>query len=224
MTAVAQQSKSAITLKGSADILCEYLGNLKCNSFSEVRIDQSTTISDFGINSILFQRGIYPPEQFKPIENYGLTILMSQDNKIREFLSTTLTQLNAWLVERIVNKVALVITNVKTLEVLERWDFNVEYEGDAKDNSQTSDKPVKQIRNEIRDVLKQIASSVSYLPLLDCLCSFDIQIYTKDNVNLPDQWADAQPANIINAQCVKMRSFSTNIHKMETAVTYKNYD
>lgn len=177
---------------------------------------------DFGINSILFQRGIYPPEQFKRTENYGLTILMSEDSKIKEFLSTTLSQLKEWLVERIVKKVALVITNVKTLEVLERWDFNVEYEGDITDNSvQTSNKPLKQIQNEIRAVLTQITASVTYLPLLDCLCSFDIQIYTKDNVNLPKEWADAQPANITNAQCVKMRSFSTNIHKMETAVTYK---
>lgn len=179
---------------------------------------------DFGINSILFQRGIYPPEQFKPTENYGLTILMSEDNKIKEFMSTTLTQLKEWLVERIVTKVVLVIINVKTLEVLERWDFHVEYEGDTKDNAQTSDKPLKQIKNEIRDVLKQITSSVSYLPLLDCLCSFDIQIYTKDDVNLPEQWADSEPAHIKNAQCVKMRSFSTNIHKMETAVIYKNFD
>lgn len=52
---------------------------------------------DFGVNSILFQRGIYPPEQFKPIENYGLTILMSQDNKIKDFLSSTLTQLKGKL-------------------------------------------------------------------------------------------------------------------------------
>lgn len=178
-------------------------------------------VLDFGINSILFQRGIYPPEQFKPVENYGLTILMSQDNKIKEFLSTTLSQLKEWLIERVVKKVALVITNVKTLEVLERWDFNVEYEGDSTDISQTSDKPLKQVQNEIRTVIKQITSSVTYLPLLDCLCSFDIRIYTKDNVNLPKEWADAEPANIENAQCVKMRSFSTNIHKMETAVTYK---
>lgn len=180
--------------------------------------------ADYGINSILFQRGIYPPEQFKTTENYGLTILMSQDNKIKEFLSTTLEQLKDWLIKRLVNKVVLVITNVKTLEVLERWDFNVEYEGDGKDGSQTSDKPLKQIKNEIRDVLKQIASSISYLPLLDCLCSFDIQIYTKDDVELPEQWADAQPANIPNAQSVKMRSFSTNLHKMATTVTYKNCD
>lgn len=205
MTAIEQKSKSAITLKGSAQIICEYL--------------------DYGINSILYQRGLYPPETFKTAENYGLTILMSQDNKIKEFLSTTLNQLKDWLMQRIVNKVALVITNVKTLEVMERWDFNVEYEGGTSEgNEQVSEKPLKQIKNEIRDVLKQIASSIAYLPLLDCLCSFDIQIYTKNDVVLPNEWADAQPANVKNAQSVKMRSFSTNIHKMETIVTYKNDD
>lgn len=49
---------------------------------------------DYGINSILYQRGLYPPENFKPDENYGLTILMSTDTKIKEFLSKTLDQLN----------------------------------------------------------------------------------------------------------------------------------
>lgn len=108
---------------------------------------------------------------------------------------------------------------------MERWDFKVEYEGDPQDNeAQTSEKPLKQIKNEIRDVMKQIACSVAYLPLLDCLCSFDIQIYTKDDVELPKEWAEAEPANIKNAQSVKMRSFSTNIHKMETVVTYRNTD
>lgn len=108
---------------------------------------------------------------------------------------------------------------------MERWDFNVEYEGGPDETgSQTSDKPLKLIRNEIRDVLKQIASSVAYLPLLDCLCSFDIQIYTKGDVELPKEWNEAEAANIKNAQVVKMRSFSTNIHKMETVVTYKNDD
>ncbi|XP_017771351.1 PREDICTED: mitotic spindle assembly checkpoint protein MAD2A [Nicrophorus vespilloides] len=202
MAGVSVKNKSAITLKGSADIVCEYL--------------------DFGINSILFQRGIYPPEDFKPVENYGLTILMSQDSKIKEFLKVTLDQLNGWLVDRAVKKIALVISNVRTLDVMERWDFNVEYEGDTTDGAQTSEKPLKQIKNEIRDVLKQIASSVAYLPLLDCLCSFDIQIYTNDNVKLPTEWADTEPAHIKNAQCVKMRTFNTQIHKLETMVTYKN--
>ncbi|CAH1118018.1 unnamed protein product [Phaedon cochleariae] len=205
MTSAAQKSKSAITLKGSSAIVCDYL--------------------NFGINSILFQRGLYPPENFTAEEEYGLTILMSTDNKIKHFLTTTLGKLKEWLAEKVVNKVALVITNVKTLEVMERWDFIVEYEADSKGEAeQVSEKPLKQIKNEIRDVLKQIASSVAYLPLLDCLCSFDIQIYTKDNLQMPDEWAEAEPAHIKNAQTVKMRSFSTQLHKMDTVVTYKNED
>lgn len=127
--------------------------------------------------------------------------------------------------KRIVDKVALVITNVNSFEVMERWDFKVEYEGDSnQEGGQTSDKPLKQIKHEIRDVLKQIASSVAYLPLLDCLCAFDIQIYMKDDVNLPKDWSDTDAAHVKNAQTVKMRSFSTNIHRMDTCVTYKNED
>ncbi|XP_044267788.1 mitotic spindle assembly checkpoint protein MAD2A [Tribolium madens] len=205
MSGVAQKNKSAITLKGSADIVCDYL--------------------NFGINSILFQRGLYPPENFQSVENYGLTILMSTDNKIKEFLSTTLSQLKEWLLQRCVTRIAMIITNVKTLEVMERWDFYVEYEGNADEpGGPVSEKPLKIIKNEIRDVLKQIASSVAYLPLLDCLCSFDIQIYTKSDVDLPGEWTEAQAAHVKNAQSVKMRSFSTNLHKMDTVVTYKNED
>ncbi|CAH0556989.1 unnamed protein product [Brassicogethes aeneus] len=206
MTTATQKTKNAITLKGSSEIVCDYL--------------------NYGINSILYQRGLYPPETFQTAENYGLTILMSTNEKIKDFLKATLDQLKDWLVDRTVNKVALIISNVKTLEVMERWDFKVEYEGNVGDgdSEQTSEKPLKQIKNEIRDVLKQIASSVAYLPLLDCLCSFDIQIYTKNKVELPTEWSEAEPANIKNAQSVKMRSFSTQIHKMETVVTYKNED
>ncbi|XP_044751139.1 mitotic spindle assembly checkpoint protein MAD2A [Coccinella septempunctata] len=198
--ATVQKTKSAITLKGSAEIICDYL--------------------NCGINSILFQRGIYPPETFKSVENYELTMFMSQDKKIIEFLEKTLVQLKEWLVQRYVNKIALIITNVKTRETLERWDFKVEYEGDS--SEQVSDKPLPTIKKEIRDVVRQITASVTYLPLLDCLCSFDVQIYTKDDIELPEEWTESEPANIKNAQSVRMKAFSTNLHKMETVVTYKN--
>lgn len=49
--------------------------------------------SDYGINSILFQRGIYPPESFKTEEHFGLSILVSTDEKIIEFLKSVLAQI-----------------------------------------------------------------------------------------------------------------------------------
>ncbi len=44
--------------------------------------------------------------------------------------------------------------------------------------SESSAKDEKKIKLEIRDVIRQITASVTFLPLLDCLCSFDILIYT----------------------------------------------
>lgn len=49
-------------------------------------------IPDYGINSILFQRGIYPAETFESHQQYGLTILMSTEAKIKDFLQTVLKQ------------------------------------------------------------------------------------------------------------------------------------
>ena len=49
--------------------------------------------------------------------------------------------------------------------------------GDAK-YRETSTKDVSKIKAEIRDVIRQITASVTFLPLLDCLCSFNILIYT----------------------------------------------
>lgn len=50
------------------------------------------TALDYGINSILFQRGIYPAESFENHQQYGLTILMSTDDKIKDFLKNVLSQ------------------------------------------------------------------------------------------------------------------------------------
>lgn len=50
------------------------------------------SFEDYGINSILFQRGIYPAESFENHQQYGMTILMSTDVKIKEFLKNVLTQ------------------------------------------------------------------------------------------------------------------------------------
>ncbi|XP_003398300.1 mitotic spindle assembly checkpoint protein MAD2A [Bombus terrestris] len=210
MTETRQKAK-CITLKGSAELVKEYLL--------------------YGVNSILYQRGIYPPETFEPAEHFGLFVLMSTDEKIKGYLDTVLSQIQEWLIQRKVQKITLVITNVNTKEVLEKWDFKVDYEGQssnsANDNTKNSlpevgTKDVKSIQKEIREVIRQITGTVSFLPLLDCLCSFDILTYTVPDCGIPNQWDETQPVFIANSQEVQLRSFSTSIHKMDTIVSYKN--
>uniref|UniRef100_A0A1B6DI51 Mitotic spindle assembly checkpoint protein MAD2A n=1 Tax=Clastoptera arizonana TaxID=38151 RepID=A0A1B6DI51_9HEMI len=205
MSATEQQTRSTITLKGSADIVMEYL--------------------NYGINSILYQRGIYPAESFNPEEHFGLSILVSKDDGILKFLDVVLKQIKEWLLQQKVEKISLVICNISTKEVLERWDFRLEYEGGSNKSDGNGDvvgeKDIKIIQREIKDVLRQICATISFLPLLDCPCSFDILTYAKDDCEVPEEWGETQPVFIANSQELQMRTFSTSLHRMNTVVSYK---
>ncbi|XKL61327.1 hypothetical protein PGB90_008384 [Kerria lacca] len=199
---VQKTTSNAITLKGSVKLITEYL--------------------NFGIHSILFQRGIYPPESFKAEQHFGLSILVSTDSKIQQFLQTIFHQMKEWLIKEQIQQLSLVISNVSTQEVLERWDFKIEYEIKKNGNEEVSgNKDLKIIQKEIRDVLRQICSTVSFLPLLDCPCSFDIHIYASPEAEIPDQWDERGPCFIANSEELQLKSFSTSVHRMNTVVSYK---
>lgn len=70
----------------------------------------------------------------------------------------------------------------------------------------------------------QVAATISYLPFLDCRCSFDVLVHAKTDCDVPDKWAEAEPVSIANAQNVQLKSFTTSVHKMETVVSYKFVD
>lgn len=52
--------------------------------------------------------------------------------------------------------------------------------------------------------------------------SFDVLVYTDKDLDVPDTWNETGPALIANSQEVRLRSFSTSVHKVDTMVAYKN--
>lgn len=44
--------------------------------------------------SILYQRGIYPPDNFEQTKQYGLSIMVSTDTGLSSYLSTVLEQMS----------------------------------------------------------------------------------------------------------------------------------
>jgi len=201
-----QLTKGAVTLKGSAQIVSEFF--------------------NFGINSILYQRGIYPAESFTRKQQYGLTLLVSTDDGVNEYLKNVLTQIQEWLEQGKVKKLVVALFNVETKETLERWEFKIEVETTLDENGErkpveSSDKDEKKIKQEIRDVIRQITASVTFLPLLDCRTAFDVLIHSEKDTEVPQTWGESDNCFISNSEEVKLRSFSTNIHKVDTAVSYK---
>jgi mitotic spindle assembly checkpoint protein MAD2 len=74
----------------------------------------------------LYQRGIYPPETFASVSKYNLSILVTKDEGLKQYLVQVLRQLADWLSKGEVQKLVVVITGVETRDVLERWVFNMD--------------------------------------------------------------------------------------------------
>lgn len=78
-----------------------------------------------------------------------------------------------WLTEGKIKKLVLALCDVNSKEPLECWEFRILAEetptGEIK---QQGTKPLKDIQQEIRNVLRQITACVTFLPLLDCVCMY----------------------------------------------------
>ena len=69
---MATATKNEITIKGSVEIVTEFFG--------------------YAVNSILYQRGIYPPESFSAVAKYGLSLLVTTDEGLKTYLAQVLRQ------------------------------------------------------------------------------------------------------------------------------------
>ena len=83
------------------------------------------------------------------------------------------------------------------------------------------EKPLAEIQAEIRAIIRQITASVTFLPLIEEPCSFEMLVYTDQDVVVPPAWADTDAHAIDCSQEVRLRSFSTKIHKVDPAVSYR---
>lgn len=197
-------TKDIITLRGSAAIVGEFFG--------------------YAANSILYNRGVYAEESFARVKKYGLPMLLSQDEGVKSFLSNLTSQLSEWLEAGKLQRVVLVIMSKASGDVFERWNFSIETDGEVVEKGVSREKSDKEIMREIQAIMRQIASSITYLPCLDESCVFDVLAYTDNDCTVPFTWIESDPKLIDNPQMVKLHSFDTKIHKVDTLVSYKNDD
>jgi mitotic spindle assembly checkpoint protein MAD2 len=93
-----------------------------------------------------------------------------------------------------------------------------------RDAEHTAEKTEKEIQDEIQAIFRQITASVTFLPVLDGDCTFNVLVYADADSEVPVEWGDSDAKEIKNAEKVQLRSFSTNNHRVETLVSYRLAD
>ncbi|KAL1852769.1 Mitotic spindle checkpoint component mad2 [Diaporthe australafricana] len=241
-----------LSLKGSARLVAEFF--------------------QYSIHSILYQRGVYPAEDFTVVKKYGLNMLVSADDQVKAYIKKIMSQLDKWMVGGKISKLVIVVTNKDTGEHLERWQFDVQIfaptkssksskssrSKDAQTNGKTAaettapstvnqenadgqgatepgagsavppppdNKTEQEIQQEIAAIFRQITASVTFLPQLDAgECTFNVLVYADADSEVPVEWGDSDAKEIEGGERVQLRGFSTNSHKIETLVSYKQKD
>lgn len=98
--------RTHLTLKGSVALVSDFLS--------------------FGIQSILFQREIYPSDDFKMVKKFNTQVLTTIDEGLREYLERAMLQVQQWLTEGQIRRIVLAIVEKETQETVERWQFDID--------------------------------------------------------------------------------------------------
>jgi mitotic spindle assembly checkpoint protein MAD2 len=212
-----------------------------------------TEFFEYSINTILFQRGVYPAEDFTAVKKYGLMMMVSADDQVKAYIKKIMSQLKDWMYGSKISKLVVVITSKETGEHVERWQFDVQIFGKNKSSSssksakkvadkensapadgtaaavekEAANEPEKteaEIQAEIQAIFRQVTASVTFLPMLDGNCTFNVLVYADADSEVPLEWGDSDAKEIKNGERVQLRSFSTSNHRVDTLVSYRLAD
>lgn len=195
----------------------------------------SRVISDYFeicIHNILFQRKIYPREDFKVIRKFGLNVVFSKNERITEYIKKIIKQLHSWIYNGKINWLTLLIVSTENEAISEKWMFNIDVKNDLSNNetaveSQTSMKSLEEIQKEIQTIIRQISSSVAYLPVFEEEQTFKILVHATGDIKSTKDWSDAKGFREIDekvAESVQFDGIETNNHNVSTFVTYRTFD
>jgi hypothetical protein len=76
-----------------------------------------------------------------------------------------------------------------------------------------------EVQGEIQAIIRQITASVSFLPMIDESCTFEMLVYTDKDTETPLEWQESD-AKLVKGgkQVMPLRQFSTNIHTVSKRV------
>ncbi|GMM35509.1 spindle checkpoint protein [Saccharomycopsis crataegensis] len=203
-------STTKFALKGSSKCVCDFF--------------------EYSLHSLLYQRGLYAPEDFTTVKKYGLPMMFSIDEEVKNYIRQVMSQVHKWVYRGSVTRLVVPIVDQSTDDVVERWEFVLEVSEPSSQVRDNNGKPKEEIQKEIQAIIRQITASVTFLPALDDgSYTFSVLVYgDSKGLGVPTQWVDTKGdgkevelSQGEKKEVIQFRSFSTDNHKVGAFVSYK---
>jgi mitotic spindle assembly checkpoint protein MAD2B len=161
-----------------------------------------TTFSDFlvvSIHTILYERGIYPPNTFISTRKYNFPVRQNRHPRVCQWITDAVTAVEAEMLKGTVNRVAVVIY-APTAEVMERFMFDVssfpevqpeealtlfEGDGNSTDREELNKVSIADIEEQLRATVRKLAYCGSKLGPLPKDSTYTIAVELKEKADPP---------------------------------------
>lgn len=152
-------------------------------------------------NSIVFQRGIYEPKLFQRTQKWGIPLMLCNEQHIKNYFTEVVREIRReWLRnnERQLSDVCMLFIGSVSGNALEKWQFSFHESVCHNAEELTED----EIKSNIRNIMRQIHSSIAFLPLIEIGEDVTLKITVTDAVPkiysgvLPKGWRTT------SSQCV----------------------
>ena len=170
-------------------------------------------------------------QRFKKVQQYGVALLVSEDTQLNVYFEKILSNINKWMLEGKIQKLVCVIQDLKSNQPIERWNFNILIEDENSENPKAlKNLPEReqkvQIHKAIGALMRQIAASVSYLPVLNEPCGFELLVYGDQTLQVPQKFSETDGLYIPKSKMeeVPLRSFTTRIHRIDPKVQFRVFE
>ncbi|KAI9255128.1 DNA-binding protein [Phascolomyces articulosus] len=197
----------------------------------ETTLDRSSLIVveffEYCVNSILYQRGVYPREDFEVERKIGMPLLITNNDELKVYVDQIMSQVRVWLQKGKLSSLIVVIKSKDTGDILERWQFNIEPHLEQQQQTLDNDGELtNDTKAQIRAIMRQISASVTFLPELDTDdVTFAILVHTDHDVDVPTAWGDTDPKLIKGGgEHVRLKHMETSKHKITPIVAYRVTD
>jgi len=177
------------------------------------------------VNNILYIRGVYPTELFTEVQKYGMSLFVTKDPQLRDYIAEFLQQTAVWVQQRRVEKLVVIISSQTTGETLERYAFGLELDqnAEAAESEPKSRAEIKEEQTRMQCIFRQIHSLEELLPALDETTDFELLAYASHDSAVPRSWALTDPRFIHGGMFgpIPLHSVATESHKVEGCVFHR---
>uniref|UniRef100_A0A5S6QAK4 HORMA domain-containing protein n=1 Tax=Trichuris muris TaxID=70415 RepID=A0A5S6QAK4_TRIMR len=139
----------------------------------------------FAINTITYQRQLYPADVFTRVVKFGLPLMVNASDTFNDFIQRAIRTTKERLANSQIQKVSLVICSIPLNATVERWEFVISPTNEVKMRGDW--------KKQVQRIFRSISAVACFMKPLPPFCECDIEFCIPTGSSVPEDCEAIHP-------------------------------